>query len=310
MSEIRQCDSGVTLQNETEHLMTPKDEKECLKLPIWLKALVTLSILIAIAALYLYTDKFGSELSSNQEMWGQFGDYIGGTLNPLFAFTALLALLYTIKLQSKELRNSAKQLKKSAIALESQNSVLEKQNFEATFFQLLRLYNDIVKELHINETVRTTAVETGTGLGIGLKSKTVKHEDRQCIEALHNKLINNHLNKVARGDILKPNQEAINEAYQEFYSEFGNLIGHYFRIIYNIIKFVDNSHIKPEQKNTYTNLLRAQLSKHELGLLLYNCLSKYGSEKMLPLVAKYKILKHIEADVMLSPDDLDMIDKH
>ncbi|MBK8344630.1 MAG: hypothetical protein IPL12_15845 [Bacteroidetes bacterium] len=42
-------------------------------------------------------------------------------------------------------------------------------------------------------------------------------------------------------------------------------MGHYFRNLYHIIKYIDNSNI--ENKRTYTNFVRAQLSSHELALI-------------------------------------------
>ena len=266
--------------------------------PRWLKVLVALSAIAAVIVLGVYVWRFHLGFSEQHENWGQFGDYIGGTLNPLFAFTALLALLYTIVLQSRELRNSAEQLTKSAEALEKQNLVLRKQSFEATFFQLLRLYNEVVRGLHI--TLRESEF-------LGGQARNVKHEDRQCLESLHNVLIREHYYSVARGDSLVPRREALNFAYHDFYSKYGHLVGHYFRTIYNIVKIVEKAEMPDEEKKEYTNVLRAQLSKYELGLLLYNCMSDYGKEKMLPLVIKYNLLKHVEDDVLLAPDDRDLI---
>jgi len=280
--------------------MTPNTQDSNSEIPRWLKVLVSLSILAALTAIGLYVWIFRFDLSNKHDVWGQFGDYLGGTLNPLFAFTALLALLYTIVLQSRELRNSGEQLAKSAEALEKQNLVLQKQSFEATFFQLLKLYNDVVQELHI------TLEESDSILGNG-RVRKVKHEDRQCLAALHNVLIHEHLHSVARGDSMEPRLEGLNLAYQDFYAKYGHLIGHYFRTIYNIVKIVENSDMPDDAKHDYTNILRAQLSKYELGLLLYNCLSQYGRKKMLPLVKKYHLLKHLEDDVQLLPTDRDLV---
>lgn len=261
-------------------------------IPPWLRILVSVSAIVAAIVVGVYVWQFHIELSQEHETWGQFGDYIGGTLNPLFAFTALLALLYTIVLQSRELRNSAEELKKSAEALEKQNIVLRKQSFEATFFALLRLYNEVVRELHI------TRQNSGS-----FDDLIVKHEGRQCLKALYNSLIVDYLHSVDRGDSLSTRRDALNSAYREFYAECGHLVGHYFRTIYIIVKFVEKAEMADVDKREYTNILRAQLSKYELGLLLYNCISDYGREKMLPLVVEYKLLKHIEDDVLLKPDD-------
>lgn len=44
--------------------------------------------------------------SQNPEQWGQFGDFIGGTLNPFYALLAFLGVLITIYLQSEQLKEA------------------------------------------------------------------------------------------------------------------------------------------------------------------------------------------------------------
>jgi hypothetical protein len=81
------------------------------------------------------------------------------------------------------------------------------------------------------------------------------------------------------------------DSYDRFHDIHHETIGHYFRNIYQILKFVDESSV--DNKRFYTNLLRAQLSSHELGLLFYNCLSKLGAEKFKPLLERYAFLEHL-----------------
>jgi hypothetical protein len=109
-------------------------------IPSWLIGMVSFSISVAVMLIGLYFWKFSDVLAEKQDVWGQFGDYVGGILNPLFSLTALFALLYTIKLQSKELHESTEQLKVSAEALALQNDVLVRQRFENTFFQMLAVF--------------------------------------------------------------------------------------------------------------------------------------------------------------------------
>lgn len=83
-------------------------------LPSWLKFLVLFVFIVAVVLVYSYFFSFSFPLpkgEKDQEIWGQFGDYVDGILNPLFSLTTIIALLYTIILQSKELRKSTKQLK-------------------------------------------------------------------------------------------------------------------------------------------------------------------------------------------------------
>jgi hypothetical protein len=96
-------------------------------------------------------------------------------------------------------------------------------------------------------------------------------------------------------------RERINRVYLAFYRQNEADLGHYFRTLYNLVKFVDRSEI-PDKK-LYTNLIRAQLSSIELALLFYNCLSDLGREKFKPLVEKYSLLKTLPRAKLLNPTD-------
>jgi uncharacterized membrane protein len=62
------------------------------------------SALILIAAiLTVYLLSFGFHRSEDQAVWGAFGDYFGGILNPVFALFAFVAVLWSLHLQSKQL---------------------------------------------------------------------------------------------------------------------------------------------------------------------------------------------------------------
>jgi len=61
-------------------------------------------VLMAFAAVALYLYQFHGHFAQDQGTWGQFGDYIGGVLNPLVSSIALLGLLLTVLMQRKDLR--------------------------------------------------------------------------------------------------------------------------------------------------------------------------------------------------------------
>lgn len=269
-------------------------------IPSWLKSLVLFTIIVAVLAIGAYGVKFYGPLSTEQETWGQFGDFVGGTMNPLFAFSGLMALLYTIVLQSRELKHSAEQLKKSAIALEGQNELLTKQSFEATYFQLLQLYGSVVRGLSV--TVKVPQMQPD----VRVSSRSI--EDRECLKHLYERFVNSNLDKVARGDHNLSREQAINVEYLSFYSRYGYVLGHYFRTLYNIVKFVDEASISEVEKKRYVNLLRAQLSRYELALMLYNMLSEKGRTDLVRLVKKYNLLKHLEPEVLEQPNDLQLFE--
>ncbi|MDD5273291.1 MAG: hypothetical protein PHU14_11280 [Methylovulum sp.] len=59
-----------------------------------------------------------SDMPEEYAKWGTFGDYVGGILNPIFSFLALMALLWTINLQIKQLEISEQGLNDSREELE------------------------------------------------------------------------------------------------------------------------------------------------------------------------------------------------
>lgn len=93
----------------------------------WIYAGVAIVIIIGVFGFYFW--KFNEPLSTSQTTWGVFGDFIGGTLNPLLAFMGLIALLYTIIIQSSELKETREELGNSTKALQAQSESLKLQNF-------------------------------------------------------------------------------------------------------------------------------------------------------------------------------------
>jgi hypothetical protein len=215
-------------------------------------------------ALYLY--RFAGPLSDSQATWGEFGDYMGGTLNPILTFLTLLALLVTIVLQAQELHLSTKELRHSSRALRAQSTTLQLQQFENAFFQLLHLHDSIVNALHTHD--HNNRVANG----------------RDCF-----RVFVDHFHHIQRVQVDKTSLESLQTTYSAFHDQRQHQVGHYFRLLYNIIKFVDNAPI--ENKKFYTNLVRAQLSADELSLLFWNCLSQLGKGRFKPLVEKYALLK-------------------
>jgi len=63
-----------------------------------------------------------------------------------------------------------------------------------------------------------------------------------------------------------------------------------------MFEFVRSSNI--EDKRRYTNLVKAQLSGDELGLLFCHCLSSHG-ETFKPLVEEFSLLENIDKSRLL-----------
>lgn len=62
--------------------------------------------------------------------------------------------------------------------------------------------------------------------------------------------------------------------------------------------FLDSSSSDITERYKYMGILRATLSPYELVFLFYNDLSKYGNEKVKPLIEKYSILKSLRKELL------------
>jgi len=88
-------------------------------LPDYLKGMLFLGcsgflILLAVAGSYIL--RFGWIPMENREWWGQFGDFLGGTTNPILAFLTFIGVLWTIGLNNEELKRSSELAERQKIS--------------------------------------------------------------------------------------------------------------------------------------------------------------------------------------------------
>jgi len=137
----------------------------------WFPVNTPLAILLSILAVFVlyvisaFLEMFSkSTFATSVEQWGQVGDFFGGMLNPVLAFASFMALLYTIRIQSKQLDVSTKELEaarqelkasreaqeRSSAALDGQLQNLKVQQFEATFFKLVENLRHSTVKVEVN----------------------------------------------------------------------------------------------------------------------------------------------------------------
>ena len=206
---------------------------------------------------------------------GTFGDMFGG-VNSLFSGLAFTGIIFTILLQRKEFELQREELKATRKVMNDQGNTLNTQRFENTFFAMLSLHNEMLATMDI------------------IYSNGNTKKGKACLKN-HMDALKNKWPKFAND----PSDEAdkIAKCYQLWYSEKYTDVAHYFRMLYTIVKFVDDSNMV--NKKQYTNIVRAQLSAQEQMLLFYNGLSKYGNEKFKPLTVKYELLENMPVDILL-----------
>lgn len=245
------------------------------------------------------------------ELASKMGDFIGGYFGTIVLIITAFLLFLTLQEQKK------------ACTL---------QSFESKFYDLLKIHRDNVAEMNLGrrkgrsvfvilraefqdiyETVkkhysanesdnRAKANITYILLFFGVKDSGAEmahslldQYDKVIIEKIVNEL--NQIKNAKECKYLKKYTEMPN--YEPFNGHQSRL-GHYFRHLYQIVKFVDKQTIlSKEDKEFYMRTLRAQLSNHELAVFFYNSLSaigknwRVGETKGNCFIDKYELLKNI-----------------
>lgn len=248
---------------------------------------------------FIWGDKFSFIAVGDR---GTFGDMFGG-LNALFSGLAFAGIIFTIYMQRKELALQREELKLTRNTLESQrmemefqNETLKVQQFENTFFSMMRAFNNIINSIDMTVEPRSTrAFRKVLGMTVEPPPKKYTISGRDCIRHVLVEFMQNSINSTRNIEDIE--WDRIIDRYLEIYHNHQSDLGHYFRYLYNIVKFVDQSEIA--DKKFYTNLVRAQLSFQELALLFYNCLSENGRERFKPLIEEYALLKHVPDSFLL-----------
>lgn len=225
---------------------------------------------------------------------GVFGDSFG-IITALFSGLAFGGLIITILLQSHELR-----LQRQELSLTREQ--FHTNGFESTFFEMLRLYNEILNSIDVEDNdpklsrvLRTVAsIQNGTAQPDPIYFVA----GRDCFSIFYNRL--SSIYNQSTSDILDEKQRLV-IAYEIFWGECSSELGHYYRYLYHILRFIDSAEI--DDKFIYSAILCSQLSDQELVMLFYYCLyKKDDSLDFKALVEKYALFNDLPLDKLLNPE--------
>lgn len=295
---------------------------------------------------YFVPDKISSEVTSQDkseqnissgvnifEGLGPVGDFIGGTTVAFLTAASTVFLLATIIMQRKEIKISqrnieelVKQTKASVAQAEEArketritNDTMKQQQFETTFFNMLSLHHQITNNAKVEVDRKTyDGREAISELLDACKHNFAKkyhflefceddgvrnwrdlHLDKSYIDGLFD-----NLNTI--------NQEILDEVYGDFHDKYGNIIGHYMRNNYRIVKFIVNNVVDNEEKQRkikqetgremivgdkrfYFGTLRAQWSNAEFELIFINSLYT-KNHKFKELILEHDVLDILETN--------------
>jgi Putative phage abortive infection protein len=219
-----------------------------------------------------YSAKFSKNgWSTEPDAWGQFGDFIGGVLNPLVSLAALFALVVSVRMQRSELNDTRAELIEARKVATEQSKTADQQRREQRFFDLLNLYQRTVDSVGWSETRGKSAI-----------SNWRYNFDR--IPNLHT--IHTFLQK---GFIETVSIEKLNTSWNS--AEISDYLGPYFRVIHQIL--LQANDLLGADAQRYIKILRAQFNSDELTLLTLNLWLNPEGKTILPYATEFGLLKYL-----------------
>jgi hypothetical protein len=112
--------TNPTLLEKLERMQPPDLQRWLVTL--FIAGAVVIAAVFGAYAVFFYDHAFAVD----SEKWGQFGDFVGGSANPVLGFLTLVAFVLTLLLQNRQLQVSAIELRMSREELEMTRRELER----------------------------------------------------------------------------------------------------------------------------------------------------------------------------------------
>ncbi len=268
-----------------------------------------------------------------EEYSGTLGDLVGGTLNPILGLFGIIVGGLAFYAQYQANKQVQEQFKI--------------QQFESQLYQMIELYRKNADEMKIakhggrkcfavmleefkfiyleteiylseyslNEKDLTSITYCIFYYGVGNNLKTI-------LDKNYNLLNINFAPLVYRLEMIKSEFDyqnyvtLINDYGETVYYIFkykpfkGHLsrLGHYYRHLFQTVKYIINQQLEYKEKYKYLKLLRSQISDYEYIFLFYNSLFEKGNDwLLLDIFTEYRFIKNIPLELLnfgLNPKDL------
>lgn len=296
--------------------------------------------LVVTTFLFLTNCSFDTAQTLNTVVFNDYGSFLAGSAGLLFNIATTILVYLTYQTQKVELKEAKDEVQASREALELQARTTQLQQFENTFFNLLSNHREVLKSLQETwirydslDEEKTFESKKLIDITVDLIKKIIggleiRNPNNVFPESsdlqydgyipiiLHNSLKQDfdfdfdfdkkasyisELLMISKSKLANP--EGLPSIYEKIYKPNRSSLGHYFRNLFHLIKFVDEYkgfntlNSEPEEiaclKYKYVRLIRAQLSNNELILLALNSITSFGKE-FIPFINNYKLLKNVD----------------
>lgn len=254
--------------------------------------LIGLALLVWFVYIYMQSDDIFT--FTKESLKGNAGEFIGGIVGMFFTITGSLLLFLTLNYQRDEFKET--------------QLILVAQQFETTFFNMLSMLGEIRQSISGSFKSHQGKKDYHGQAFIHKFRLFLQDEYNDYIEKegklLDNKIIDAEKDKSKDEINIRDITTELDIFYMKRYEIYQSQLGHYFRYIFNIIKHIEAQTNEKIDKRKYIDLLQAQLSNDELGIIFYNAISSNGiNSKKIPQfkewIEQYQFLENLDKNSLL-----------
>ncbi len=234
----------------------------------WHLLIVICSILFVLALVFFLWKQpscyFDEKI--DHELFGTFGDFVGGFLGTIVAVFSVYFLVRTLRSQIDSNNNTVKSNNK---IIESNEKLLKLNNhqlFDNQFQLLYKQYLIAVEGYQEGNLQGRKALEEKVKIFLNATFNNAQEYKRRSMSAVNN--------------------------FKDFYAANRVECSVHFRLLYLLVRMIAEADIEEEKRVMYAKSIRGQLSEGELAVIRYNCLTDNGI-KMQQFVNQFNLLKHL-----------------
>lgn len=244
-----------------QRLGSHEERPSWLGLLLWLEWFA-LGVAVFLFVFYFSFQVFHARVPLDTELWGQFGDVIGGVVGTIIAYISIRLLVKTLFAQL-DANNKAKE-----IADKTSYTSLTQQ-YQDKFNLLIKLYEEELSKFGNNN-----------------------EKGQKYLQTQLNSMFNRSLQTTNPNDSYSERLGNGVKQFNGFYANNRHQSSVYFRLIYRVFNVLYYSGLKNEDQLPYAKIFRCQLSEEELFYLRYNAFTDNG-KKMRQYINSFNLLKHL-----------------
>lgn len=235
---------------------------------VWYLLIAICIILVALALVFFLWNqpKYFFDEIIDHDLFGTFGDFVGGFLGTIVAVFSVYFLVRTLRSQIDSNTNTVKSNNK---IIESNKKLLTLNNlqlFDNQFQLLYKQYLIAVENYQEGNLQGRKALEEKVKIFLSATFNNAQEYKRRSMAAVDN--------------------------FKDFYTANRVECSVHFRLLYLLVSMIAEADIEEENRVMYAKSVRGQLSEGELAVIRYNCLTDNGM-KMQRFVNQFNLLKHL-----------------